>query len=114
MKKIAALQIPVNTIDPIIIRHNIIKHNIWASYCISREKHSSAVFFDELSGRAYACLLTNKVPFAFLIAVSYPGQVRLRAAGHRGSGKLLTTCSTVRLRCFEEPPKHPASRLDRD
>ena len=29
MKKIAALQMLVNTIDPIIIKHNIIKHNIW-------------------------------------------------------------------------------------
>lgn len=81
MKKIAALQMLVNTIDPIIIKHNIIKHNIWASYCVSREKHSSVVFFDEMSEQSLCVSLTKKVPFAFLIAVSYPGQVRLRAAG---------------------------------
>jgi hypothetical protein len=57
--------------------------------------------------------LTKKVPFAFLISVSYPGRVRLRAAGDRGSENLVTTHSTVRLRCFEEPPKDPASRSDR-
>jgi len=66
-----------------------------------------------MSGGAYACLLLKKIPFAFLISVSYPGQVRLRAADDRGSETLLTTHSTVRLRCFEEPSKDPASRLGR-
>jgi hypothetical protein len=57
--------------------------------------------------------LTKKVPFAFPISVSLPKQLRLRAAGDRGSENLLTTYSTVRLGCFEEPPKDPASRLGR-
>jgi hypothetical protein len=113
MKKIAALQMLVNTIDPIIIKHNIVKPNIWASYCISRETLVGG--FLRRNERQSLCVsLTKKVWFAFLIAVSCPGQVRLRAAGDRGSGKLLTTCSTVRLRGFEEPPKDPARRLGRD
>src|ERR1700693_2027361 len=71
MKKIAALQILVNTIDPIIMKDKVIRHNICTSYCVSREKQSSVAFFDEMSGRAYACLLLKKVRFASLIAVSY-------------------------------------------
>ena len=51
---------------------------------------------------------------AFLISVSLPKQVRLRAAGDRGSKKLLTTYRTVRLGCFEEPPQDPTGRLGRD
>jgi hypothetical protein len=66
MKKIAALQMLVNTIDPIIIKHNIIKHNVWELYCLSPEQHSSVVFFYEMNGSAYACLLLRRYRLRFL------------------------------------------------
>jgi hypothetical protein len=58
--------------------------------------------------------LTNEDTVCVPYLSFFPGQVRLRAAGDRGSEKLLTPYSTVRLRGFEEPPKDPASRLGRD
>jgi hypothetical protein len=108
MKKIAALQMLVNIIDPIIVSTTFGRR-------IAFHQSNTRRWFLLRNERQSLCVsLAKKVPFAFLVSVSYPGQVRLRAAGDRGSKKLLTTYSTVRLRCFEEPPKDPASRLGRD
>ena len=62
-----------------------LKHNIWELYCISREQHSSVVFFYEMNGRAYTCLLLRKYRSPFLSQFLNPGRVRLRAEGDRGS-----------------------------
>ena len=108
MKKIAALQMLVNTIDPIILSTTFGRR-------IAFHENNTRRWFLLPNERQSLCVsLTEKVPFAFFISVSYPAQVRLRAEGDRGSEKLLTTYSSVRLRCFEEPPTDPASRLGRD
>jgi hypothetical protein len=95
-------------------RSDHVKHDVWGVVLHFMRATLLGGFLLPNERQSLRVSLTKKVPLAFLISVSYPAQVRLRAAGDRGSEELLTTYSTVRLCCFEEPPKDPASRLGRD
>ena len=96
-------------IDPIILSTTFGRR-----IAFHKSNTASVVFFYQMNGRAYACLLLRRYRLRFLSQFLYPAQVRLRAEGDCGSEKLLTTYCSVRLCCFEEPTTDPASRLGRD